>query len=129
LTLNLGKPKILWMTTASPTSEKATAPKLLDQMRAVIHTMHYSIRTEDAYVDWARRYILFHDKRHPRSMGAAEVGAFLTHLATERIKRAGLAFPAHPAAPAPAQPPDRHREHAETLSLEEFVKLANAIGS
>jgi integron integrase len=72
------------MTTASPTSEKATAPKLLDQMRAVIHTMHYSIRTEDAYVDWARRYILFHDKRHPRSMGAAEVGAFLTHLATER---------------------------------------------
>jgi hypothetical protein len=45
----------LWMSTASPTSEKATAPKLLDQMRAVIHTMHYSIRTEDAYVDWARR--------------------------------------------------------------------------
>jgi integron integrase len=53
-------------------------------MRAVIRTMHYSIRTEDAYVDWARRYILFHGKRHPRSMGASEVGAFLTHLATER---------------------------------------------
>jgi integron integrase len=53
-------------------------------MRTVIRTMHYSIRTEDAYVDWTRRFILFHGKKHPRSMGAAEVGAFLTHLATER---------------------------------------------
>jgi hypothetical protein len=45
---------------------------------------HYSIRTERAYVDWIRRYILFHAKRHPTAMGAAEVGAFLTHLAVER---------------------------------------------
>ena len=43
--------------------------------------MHYSIRTEDAYVLWARRFILFHGKRHPLEMGEAEVGAFLTHLA------------------------------------------------
>lgn len=44
---------------------------------------HYSIRTEQQYVQWARRFILFHDKRHPRELGAAEVEAFLTHLAVE----------------------------------------------
>jgi len=58
--------------------------KLLDQMRDVLHTQHYSIRTEDAYVDWARRFILFHQKRHPKEMGTAEIEAFLTHLAVER---------------------------------------------
>lgn len=58
--------------------------KLLDQMREVLQTQHYSIRTEDAYVDWARRFILFHHKRHPKDMGAPEVEAFLTHLAVER---------------------------------------------
>jgi integron integrase len=45
---------------------------------------HYSIRTESAYVDWVRRFILFHDKRHPQDLGAAEVTAFLTHLAVDR---------------------------------------------
>ena len=44
---------------------------------------HYSIRTEDAYADWVRRYVLFHGKRHPRDLGAAAVTAFLTHLAVE----------------------------------------------
>jgi integron integrase len=58
-------------------------PKLLDQVRATIRTLHYSIRTEQAYVDWARRYILFHQKRHPRDMGKDEIEAFLTHLAVE----------------------------------------------
>lgn len=53
-------------------------------MRERIRVLHYSIRTEQAYVDWARRFILFHDKRHPREMGAPEVTAFLTHLAVER---------------------------------------------
>jgi len=56
-------------------------PKLLDQMRAVIRTLHYSIRTEDAYVGWVRRYILFHGKIHPNLMGASQVQAFLSHLA------------------------------------------------
>ena len=60
------------------------APKLLDQMRDCIRLRHCSLRTEDAYVDWARRFILFHGKRHPREMGAEEVQAFLTHLAVER---------------------------------------------
>jgi integron integrase len=58
--------------------------KLLDQMRDALRTQHYSIRTENAYVDWARRFILFHDKRHPKDMGQAEVQAFLTHLAVEQ---------------------------------------------
>jgi integron integrase len=60
------------------------SPKLLDQLRARIRALHYSIRTEDAYADWARRFILFHEKRHPRDMGVTEVEAFLTHLAVER---------------------------------------------
>jgi integrase len=58
--------------------------KLLDRMRALLRTRHYSIRTEDAYVQWARRYILFHGKKHPSAMGAAEINAFLSHLAVER---------------------------------------------
>ena len=56
-------------------------PKLLDQVRDRIRVKHYSIRTETQYVQWARRFILFHDKKHPRDMGAPEVEAFLTHLA------------------------------------------------
>jgi integron integrase len=53
-------------------------------MRSVLQTQHYAIRTENTYVDWAKRYILFHNKRHPKEMGATEVAAFITHLATER---------------------------------------------
>lgn len=58
-------------------------PRLLDQVRDRIRVKHYSIRTETQYLQWIRRFILFHDKRHPRDMGAAEVEAFLTHLAVE----------------------------------------------
>jgi len=57
------------------------APKLLDRVRERIRFKHYSIRTEDSYVQWIRRFILFHGKRHPSEMGAVEVEAFLTHLA------------------------------------------------
>ena len=60
------------------------APKLLTRLRDHLRTRHYSIRTEATYVDWVRRFILFHDKRHPQDMGAAEVEAFLTHLAVDR---------------------------------------------
>lgn len=56
-------------------------PKLLDQVRGKIRLKHYSLRTEQTYVDWIKRYILFHGKHHPRDMGAGEVEAFLTHLA------------------------------------------------
>jgi hypothetical protein len=58
--------------------------KLLDQMRDVLRTQHYAIRTENAYVDWAKRFILFHQKRHPTEMGWVEIEAFLTRLAVDR---------------------------------------------
>ncbi len=58
-------------------------PRLLDRVRDAIRVRHYSIRTEDAYVGWAKRFILFHGKKHPSAMGAEEVNAFLTHLAVE----------------------------------------------
>lgn len=59
------------------------APKLLDLLRDRLRLKHYSIRTETQYVQWVRRFILFHGKRHPQEMGAKEVEAFLTHLAVE----------------------------------------------
>ncbi len=58
--------------------------KLLGQMRDDIRRRHYSIRTEQAYLDWAKRYILFHGKRHPNDLGEAEITAFLNHLAVQR---------------------------------------------
>ena len=57
---------------------------LLDQVRDAVRTKHYSYRTEQTYVDWIKRYILFHKKRHPAEMGASEVRAFITYLAIER---------------------------------------------
>lgn len=61
--------------------EQTTKPRLLDQVRDRCRVKHYSIRTEKCYVDWIRRFILFHGKRHPAEMGAPQVEAFLTHLA------------------------------------------------
>jgi integrase-like protein len=58
-------------------------PRVLDQLRLVLRVRHYSRRTENCYVHWARRFILFHRKRHPRTMSAAEVEQFLTHLAVD----------------------------------------------
>jgi integron integrase len=58
-------------------------PKLLEQYRERLRVKHYSLRTEEAYLHWARRFIYFHGKRHPREMGGPEVEAFLSHLATE----------------------------------------------
>jgi len=58
-------------------------PKLLEQVREAIRLKHYSLRTEKTYLDWIRRFILFHGKRHPQSMGAEEVRQFLSDLATE----------------------------------------------
>ncbi len=60
------------------------AKKILDEMSEILRSRHYSNRTEETYIDWVRRYILFHNKRHPREMGAEEIRAFLIHLATER---------------------------------------------
>jgi site-specific recombinase XerD len=57
--------------------------KLLDQVRDAIRLKHYSYRTEETYVQWIVRYILFHNKRHPKEMGVPEIEEFLTHLAVE----------------------------------------------
>lgn len=66
----------------TPDSEQA--PKLLDVVRDKIRLKHYSIRTETQYLQWVKRYVLFHHKRHPREMGGREVEEFLSHLATDR---------------------------------------------
>jgi site-specific recombinase XerD len=62
----------------------AHTPRLLDQVRAVLRRKHYSLRTEEAYVGWIKRYVLFHGKRHPRDLGMLEVEAFLSDLAVEQ---------------------------------------------
>jgi integron integrase len=59
-------------------------PRLLDRVRQVLRRKHYAIRTEEAYVGWIRRYVLFHQKRHPQEMGMPEVEAFLTDLAVNQ---------------------------------------------
>jgi len=61
----------------------ADSPKLLDLVRQTLRLKHYALRTKEAYVQWIRRFILFHNKRHPREMGMPEIRAFLVHLATE----------------------------------------------
>jgi integrase len=62
----------------------ASSPKLLDRVRWQLRAKHYSIRTEEAYVEWTRRFILFHGKRHPDEMGEKEISEFLSHLAVEK---------------------------------------------
>lgn len=59
-------------------------PRLLDRVRMEIRTRHYSLRTEQSYIQWIRRFICFHNKRHPHEMGEHEISAFLTWLAVER---------------------------------------------
>jgi hypothetical protein len=58
--------------------ESQPKKKLLDQVRDAIRLKHYSIRTEESYVNWIKRFILFHQKRHPREMGTLEIEQFLT---------------------------------------------------
>lgn len=65
------------------TAETPSPPKLLDRLREKIRVRHYSLSTETQYVHWVKRFILFHNKRHPNILGAVEVEAFLTHLAVD----------------------------------------------
>ncbi len=58
-------------------------PRLLDQVRQAIRTRHYSYRTEKAYIHWIKRFIFFHNKRHPLEMGEAEIAHFLSSLASD----------------------------------------------
>ena len=69
------------MPSVTPTNNPPGQPKLLDQVREAIRTRHYSIRTEQAYVQWITRFILFHDKRHPAEMGEEAIREFVNHLA------------------------------------------------
>jgi site-specific recombinase XerD len=69
---------------SSTTAAVASSPELLDRVRWHLRVKHYSIRTEQAYVDWIRRYILFHHKRHPNEIAEREITQFLTHLAVEK---------------------------------------------
>ncbi len=64
--------------------DPGSGPRLLDCVRNEIRTRHYSPRTEEVYVGWIRRFILFHGKRHPLAMGTPEINAFLSHLARDR---------------------------------------------
>jgi integron integrase len=66
---------------AAPGPGRGVEPRLLDRVRTALRLRHRSLRTEKAYVHWIRRFILFHDKRHPAEMGPAEITAFLNHLA------------------------------------------------
>ena len=59
-------------------------PRLLDQVRQAIRTRQYSYQTEKAYVGWIKRFIFFHNKRHPAEMGETEIAQFLSSLATDR---------------------------------------------
>jgi site-specific recombinase XerD len=74
--------------TASPRTPDLLIPnpklRLREQVREVMRFKHYAVRTEETYWGWMRQFILFHGKRHPREMGAAEVHGFLTHLAAQR---------------------------------------------
>jgi integrase len=67
-----------------PAQAGARKPKLLDQFRDFLRLKHYAFRTEEAYLDWVRRYILFHNKQHPTVLGVEAVRDFLTHLAVDR---------------------------------------------
>jgi hypothetical protein len=60
-----------------------TRSPFFNRCHEVLRVRHYSLRTEECYVNWIKRFILFHGKRHPETMGAAEIEAFLTHLAVE----------------------------------------------
>lgn len=59
-------------------------PRPMDPVRSVLRLHHYSLRTEQSYLHWIKRYILFHGKRHPREMGTTEIAAFLSHLAEKK---------------------------------------------
>ena len=58
--------------------------KTFNHVRAIIRTKHYSLRTEEAYIQWIKRFIIFHNKRHPNEMSEVEINKFLSHLAVKK---------------------------------------------
>ena len=76
---------LAWVATmTNPARLIDNTPRLVDQFRHAIRLRHYSLRTERAYLDWIRRYIVFHGRRHPRELGPSHMTAFLSSLATDR---------------------------------------------
>ena len=65
-------------------NEPISKPRLLDQVRHVIRCKHHSIRTEQTYLEWIKRFIYFNDRKHPKDLGTGHISAFLTHLAVQR---------------------------------------------
>ena len=96
--------------------------KLLDCVRDGIRTRHYSRRTEDAYVYWIRRYIVFHKRVHPSTMGAPEISAFLTWLAVEQRLSASTQNQAFCAVLFLQTEHKSARPHRETLEHRESVR-------
>src|SRR5690242_7012054 len=78
------RPVVLIAANASESSVSPQKPKLLEEVRQALRSRHYSNKTEKAYVHWIRRFIFFNGKRHPMEMAEAEIGRFLSSLATER---------------------------------------------
>ena len=99
--------------------EQQPPKKLLDQVRDALRLKHYSYRTEQSYVDWIKRFILFHKKRHPKDMGATEVQAFLTHLAVERQVAASTQNQA-----SDPRTSHMHCHHVDPSSLQKAVREA-----
>jgi hypothetical protein len=67
-----------------PETTDAKKPRLLDQVRDTIRRKHYSIRTEQSYIDWIKRFIFFHNKQHPRELNESHITAFLNFLAVQK---------------------------------------------
>ena len=106
-------------------------PRLLDRKREAIRARHYSLRTEEAYVAWIRRYILFHRKRHPAEMGEREINAFLSSLAVHGRVAASTQNQALsalllslPARPREALPAARRRHPGEAAGRAEHCGRA-----
>ena len=74
---------VMWRSLGKMMNGEIQSKKILTRVREKIRTLHYSIKTEEAYISWIRRYILFHGVRHPGEMGEDEISAFLTHLAVK----------------------------------------------
>ena len=72
------------LTKSTISSTESSAPRLLDRLRGSIRRLHYSRRTEEAYIHWTKRFIFFHGKRHPSELGESEVTSFLNYLAADR---------------------------------------------
>jgi hypothetical protein len=137
----LGKMNPEVKTEVKAANSHSPSPKLLDQVRNLCRLKHYSIRTEQTYVDWCKRFILFHHKRHPKDMGAPEVRAFLEHLAAgngrvylpsavaKKYPNANREWPWQYVFPAKSLSTDPRsgevrRHHVNETSLQRAIKIA-----